>query len=115
MGVFLATLHFLDNQRSVKSLTHLSRSAPLKSGPSEIDLTPLRGRRGTETRTSWACICLRERVPDIATCFAGSGGFLCDSRSWDSFCCVSINESTDKKTELRRKAEEDTIKSFLKA
>src|SRR6516164_946555 len=79
MGVFLATLHFLDNQRSVKSLTHLSRSAPLKSGPSEIDLTPLRGRRGTETRTSWARICLRERVPDIATCFAGSGGFLCDS------------------------------------
>ena len=51
-GVFLATLHFLDNQRSVKWLTHLSRSAPLKSGPGDIDLTPLRGRRGTETRTN---------------------------------------------------------------
>src|SRR5262249_15681889 len=40
---------------------------------------PWRGRRGTETRTSWARSCLRERVPDIATCFAGSGGFLRDS------------------------------------
>ena len=49
---FFGHLHFLDNQRSVKWLTHLSRSAPLKSGPGEIDLTPLRGRRGTETRTS---------------------------------------------------------------
>ena len=28
---FLATLHFLDNQRSVKQLTHLFRLAPLKS------------------------------------------------------------------------------------
>src|SRR5262249_16282115 len=43
---------FLDHQRSVKELTHHSRSAPLKSGPSDTDLTPLRGRRGTETRTS---------------------------------------------------------------
>ena len=28
---FLATLHFLDNQRSVKQLTHLFRLTPLKS------------------------------------------------------------------------------------
>jgi hypothetical protein len=29
-------MHFLDNQRSVKQLTHLSRIRPLKSG--DIDL-----------------------------------------------------------------------------
>jgi len=39
-GVFLATLHFLDNQRSVRQLTHLSRIRPLKSD--DIDLA-LRG------------------------------------------------------------------------
>src|SRR5262249_50733479 len=56
---FLATLHFLDNQRSVKSLTHLSRFAPLKSGMA-TSIWRQEGTHGTKTRTSKARICLRD-------------------------------------------------------
>jgi len=47
----LATLHFLDNQRSVTELIQLFQLAPLTSGHSDIYLA-LGGVHGTKTKTS---------------------------------------------------------------